>query len=231
MAGLQKDGEIETILVAGEETFEAYDAVPFDTEVIIKYHTFPAEDGENEIIENVEGTEELSTTEIYPPYNTDSAQGLNYLDVVEAFRNAGFTNIITVERYETAFWGHEANTVANIYINNISTHTDWTYEPNAEVRIDYYVISDSSSKSDTELTRFYAQKAFEEYGEAEYPFGFECHWILDLRNAEQYTDGSWYFKVGVTITNTYGAEYDTVAEGTVNGTDIYPVVTQFYVSD
>lgn len=40
-----------------------------------------------------------------------------------------------------------------------------------------------------------------------------------------------YFKVGVTITNAHGAEYDTVAEGMVTGTDSAPQMVQFYVSN
>ena len=47
---LTKDGEIETILIGGKESFDAYDTFAFDTQVIIKYHTFPKENKED--IEN-----------------------------------------------------------------------------------------------------------------------------------------------------------------------------------
>ena len=80
------------------------------------------------------------------------------------------------------------------------------------------------------VPEFVQKKAFEEYGESQYPFGFKCHWIKDLINIEQ-AGNTWYFKVGVTITNAYGAEYDTVAEGMVTGTDSAPQMVQFYVSN
>ncbi len=184
---------------------------------------------EEEIEQGKENKEESNSSKIHPPYNTDSAKGLNYQDVVKAFRDAGFTNIITEKRFEAEFWGNEADTVANIYINSSGVHTDWTYESDSQVRIDYYVISDGS-KSNTELSQYYAKKAFEEYGEANYPYGFKCHWVVNLINAEQATNGTWFFKVGVTIKNQYGTEYDTIAEGVVGGTDASPKVTQFHVS-
>ncbi|MBR4346286.1 MAG: PASTA domain-containing protein [Oscillospiraceae bacterium] len=72
-----------------------------------------------------------------------------------------------------------------------------------------------------------AQKKFDSYGKSQYPYGFKSHWNTDLRSCEQSKrDGSWFLKVGVTITNEYGTEMDTVAESTVtvNG------VEKFYVT-
>lgn len=169
--------------------------------------------------------------EIKPPYDNDTSDGVNYKDVVNAFKNAGFTSITTEKRFSSEVWGNEENTVANIYINGHSFDMDDTYPPDSEIRIDYYVTTESDSKSDIKLTKFYAQKAFEEYGELRYPYGFQCHWLANLINAEQSDDGSWYFKVGVTITNAYGNELETIAEGTVSGTDKNPKVDQFYVNE
>lgn len=41
---LTEDGEIESITIDGEETFDDYTSFNFDTEVVIKYHTFPKSD-------------------------------------------------------------------------------------------------------------------------------------------------------------------------------------------
>ena len=49
-------------------------------------------------------------------------------------------------------------------------------------------------------------------------------------NEEQYSDGSWFLKVGVTIENAYGNEVEAVAEGLVSGTDKNPTVKQFNVN-
>ena len=155
-----------------------------------------------------------------------------YTEVIEAFTSAGFTNITTEKRFEAEFWGYEENTVANIYINDSGSFSvNSAYNSDDEIRIDYYATSTSNSKSDTELTLFYARKAFEDYADTYYPYGFTCHWVTDLISSEQQTDGSWFFKVGVTIKNENGIKRDTVAEGIVVGTDADSKIEQFYVSD
>lgn len=99
------------------------------------------------------------------------------------------------------------------------------------------LIKDDRNQSDVEaqdhsddLDKYKARLAFEHYGEAIYPYGFKCHWITALRAEEQASDGSWFFKVGVTITNQYGTKMDTIAECKIGGTTAYPVVKDFYVS-
>ncbi|MDD3269679.1 MAG: hypothetical protein PHX14_10185 [Syntrophomonadaceae bacterium] len=81
-----------------------------------------------------------------------------------------------------------------------------------------------------DLEKYAARMAFENHGKYLYPYGFECHWILDLINEEQsHVDGSWFFKVGVTITNQYGTKRDAIAEGTISGTTGNPTVKEFNV--
>ncbi len=80
-----------------------------------------------------------------------------------------------------------------------------------------------------DLDKYVARTAFEDHGKYIYPYGFECHWIHDLRSEEQTPEGSWMFKVGVTITNQYGTKRDTVGEGIISGTTGNPIVKEFYV--
>ena len=44
---LTKDGEVESVSIGGEVDYSSGEWVPFDTEVIIMYHTFPEEVDEN----------------------------------------------------------------------------------------------------------------------------------------------------------------------------------------
>lgn len=44
---LTKDGEVESVSIGGEVDYSSGEWVPFDTEVIITYHTFPEEVDEN----------------------------------------------------------------------------------------------------------------------------------------------------------------------------------------
>lgn len=213
--GFTPEGSVDSVSIDGETNFTRGDVFPKNAEVIVTYHMNENDD----------------PTKIKPPYDTETAKGVAYQDVVLAFEETGFTDISTEKRFESAFSGYTAETVANIYINGIGTFDiSDAFSPDAEIRIDYYVLSSSDPKSDTELTKFYARKAFEEYGNALYRYGFKCHWFMSLYNEEQYEDGSWFFKVGVTIENAYGNEIEAVAGGTVSGTDKSPEVTQFNIS-
>ncbi len=226
--GITSEGSVASVKIGTVDDFNRGDVFDADIPIVITYHMDESKD----------------PTKIRPPYNTTTAAGLNYLDVVDAFKKAGFLNIITEDRFRADSEGYKADSVANIYINgNATFDTSDIFDPGAEVRIDYNVIydggsksdndvtkSDSNSKSDTELTSFYAQKAFEKYGKILYPYGFKCHWILDLINEEQYDDGSWFLKVGVTIENAYGNKIEAVAEGLVSGTDINPEIVTFNVN-
>ncbi len=84
----------------------------------------------------------------------------------------------------------------------------------------------SSNDFDETVIIASAKRVFENYGERCYPYGFECHWVLERIATEVYSDGTCYIKVGVTITNQYGVEIDTIAEGKVKGN----TVNDFYVS-
>lgn len=86
--------------------------------------------------------------------------------------------------------------------------------------------SDSSSLNDNHNAIISeAEVAFENYGKAMYPYGFECHWFTNRLATEVNEDGTCLLKVGVTIKNQYGITMETVAEGKVNGSN----VTYFFV--
>lgn len=86
--------------------------------------------------------------------------------------------------------------------------------------------SDSSSLNDNHNAIISeAEVAFENYGKAMYPYGFECHWFTNRLATEVNEDGTCLLKVGVTIKNQYGVTMETVAEGKVNGSN----VTYFFV--
>lgn len=85
--------------------------------------------------------------------------------------------------------------------------------------------SSNTSSSDAWDDEREAQQLFESYGEILYPYGFKCHWILDLVACEPQGDGTYYIKVGVTITNEYGTKMDAYAQGIAGNGN----VVDFYV--
>jgi len=81
--------------------------------------------------------------------------------------------------------------------------------------------------SDVVLSGSAAQVACDNRGESEFPYGWDPHWILGKIAEENRADGSWWFKVEVTVKNEFNAKRDVVVECTVAGTTDAPVVTDF----
>ena len=208
---MDENNVVSKISIGETASFTKDDKFMADTKVVIEYH---------------------SEKEIEVSAGAEEYEGRNYREVLKAFEEMGFKNIDT----ETAssFWEEDDKEVYRVSINGGSFTEGDFFLPDSEVVISYYVVNEDESedekKSAAKLSEYYAKKAFEKYGESQYPFGFKCHWIMDLRNAEQ-EGNTWYFKVGVTITNAYGTKYDTVAEGMVTGSDSAPEIVQFYVSN
>lgn len=207
----------DIITVGGRDDFSEEDSFLADDEVVITYHVL---------------------ADLNVPASSSELEGRNYEDVVSMFEDAGFINVTT----RTTGASGAASTVSDVCIGGIFGTTDFSAEDkfafDSGVEITYYEgeadfgsdsggegPSDADDSSDWDL-EWEARKTFESYGEILYPYGFKCHWILDLVTCESQGDGTFFIKVGVTITNEYGAERRTYAQGIAgNGT-----VVDFYVS-
>jgi len=78
---------------------------------------------------------------------------------------------------------------------------------NSEEEKDEY----SSSKYELE-----ALILFRKTGEAQYPYGIEYHWLTGGIASEYQGNGSYYFRVKVTVTNQYGTKRKGTATGYVD---------------
>lgn len=210
--GWTDEGEVDNVKINGKDNYKRGDVFKNDEKVVVSYHMNANDD----------------PTKITPPYS--GATSKKYDEVVKAFKEAGFTNVVAVEG--SNYYNKAENTVSGITADGESIGYEKKYKPSAKIVITYYGDpKDYDSKEEDELSLYYAKKAFEEYGESKYRYGFKCHWILDLIAQEQSEDGkTWYFKVGVTIENAYGNKYDAIAEGKVGGNDYNHKVTSFYVN-
>lgn len=198
-------GFTASVIIDGNSDFSAGDIYYPDAEVIVKYH---------------------SMIEINPPLDSYDISGCNYQTVYDKFIESGFTNVTLKEKNDAILC--DDGEVYDLYVDGERFRKEDKLPLNANIEIIYAVNEEEAPA--TTLSSVFARQAFRKYGEKQYPFGFDPHFFMDLRNEEQLDDGSWYIKVGVTITNAYGQEYDTVAEGIVSGTDDLAYVTQFYVS-
>ena len=82
---LTKDGEIETISINGKEIFDEFESVPFDAEIIIKYHTYPAHN------EDTDSDVETGTTKVIVSMNEDDFLGKNYTEAEKLLKEMGFS--------------------------------------------------------------------------------------------------------------------------------------------
>jgi hypothetical protein len=190
---------VESVTVMGSDSFAEGDAFFPDNEVVIAVHT---------------------PSKVKAPVSSASLLGQNYEEAAAQLEAAGFT----VECNPTSFYD--------------SDYGDWEVK---EVAVDVLFASDEFEAGDefdygTAIKLYYnepqeeeepsewdrwwdARGDFESYGEALYPYGFECHWIMNLIAKEDQGDGTYFIKVGVTITNEYGVEREAIAQGIAgNGT-------------
>lgn len=209
--GFTKEGQIKNVTIDGKDNYKIGDVFNKDVEIIINYHM------------NVESDPSKSK----PPYDSSSAKNINYEKVLDAFKSSGFTNIIVEEVPNND--NKPKNSVAGIYVNSSNIEKNKSYKLDTKIDILYYG-EPSGEITSNKLSLANAKKAFEKYGKQKYPYGFKCHWFLDLKRSEQSSDGqTWYFEVGVTIENEYGNKYNSIAEGTVTGNDRIQKVTKFNI--
>lgn len=78
------------------------------------------------------------------------------------------------------------------------------------------------------LTETSAMTACDQYGEQQFPYGYDAHWVLGVLASEYQPDtDEWYFKVEADVTNEYNAEQTINIECYVTGTEDAPVVNDF----
>ena len=214
---VSEDGAVASVTVRGSDSFAAEDVLFPDDEVVINIHT-PAK--------------------LKAPASSDSFLGQNYEDVRTQLEQAGFTVECAPARFYDDDYGDWAVTAvgARTLFLTLGFEEGDEYDFGTTVSISYNrpEVREPESEEEPreesepdELDQWWeARQNFEDYGGVLYPYGFECHWYTNLINEEPQGDGTYFIKVGVTITNAYGQERESVAQGVAgNG-----VVKDFYVS-
>ena len=87
----------------------------------------------------------------------------------------------------------------------------------------------NKKKLSKKLDNVSAWVAAEEYGQAEYPYGFDLHSALGVVAEEAVDENTWYLKASCDVTNEYGAEKKMTCEAHVTGTSKSPKVISFVV--
>lgn len=89
---------------------------------------------------------------------------------------------------------------------------------------------EKTQNEEEEVGIYFYHRAFQEYGKSIYPYGFDCHWIAGKRAEEKLSDGSYFFKVEVTIKTANKAKREAIAEGIIKYENGNFQVDSFYVS-
>lgn len=197
---------VESVTVGGSEPFTSDDTLFLNDEIVISVHT-PAK--------------------IKAPVSSTALLGMNYEEARAQLEGAGFTVECTPSSFYDSSYGDWE--VKEVDVDELFAPRD--FEAGSEfdygTTIKLYYNEQQAEREPSEWDKEWAARQdFEAYGEILYPYGFKCHWLLDLVICEPQGDGTYFIKVGVTVTNEYGAERDTYAQGIAgNGS-----VRDFWVS-
>lgn len=135
----------------------------------------------------------------------DSVEGKNIVEVKKILKDSG---------YKIAFL-HDY------------TEVDLTSE------ISSYKKKEKQEKLEEQLTEkldpYYAWYVAEEYGETQYPYGFELHYIVGILAQEPVDKDTWFLKAACTVENAYGNKSDMTCEVKVSGTTDNPHIEDFKV--
>lgn len=162
------------------------------------------------LYEAMQKMEELNYTATY--YHADSRQ--EYNETIAAFTDDELQNkwvIVECEDIDT-----EKKTL-DLYIN--------TKENIAENEKQTQMAEVLSEK----LNAVTAWQAVKAYGEREYIYGFDLHYIMGVLAEKAVDEDTWFLKAKVTVTNEYNADAELTCEAYVTGTDANPKIVDFTV--
>ena len=123
--GWTDDGEVESVSIADKTDFNRGDVFPADAEIVITYHMPEDDDPSN----------------ITMAKGSDAYDGMNYVDVEQAFRDMGFTNIELGE-VTTESTSHADGEVMLVEIDGWSFNAGDSFKPDKKVYIKYYHVEE-----------------------------------------------------------------------------------------
>ena len=209
--GITPEESIQSVIIDGRQDYRRGEILNKDVEVIVRYHL----------------DEDKDPNKLRLPFSLDVAKGMNYEEVKKALINEGFTNVECKTSSGLFYKKYQKDEVITIRINHFTMNYEKAYSPDSNIVIYYYDQETNDESNNQSVNEFDAISAFEEYGKALYPYGFQCHWITELKQKEKLQDGSWYLEVGVSVTNESKDKVKAIAKGIVAGTSSNPIVLEF----
>ena len=123
--GWTDEGEVEGVSIAGSSDFNRGDVFAADAEVIITYHM----------------PEDSDPSNITMNKSSSSYEGMDYLEVEQAFKDLGFTNI-TLDSTTIESTSYTDGEVFEVEIGGYSFDSGDVFKPDEEVEIKYYIVEE-----------------------------------------------------------------------------------------
>lgn len=248
---LTNDGDIEYVSVDGNKNFSPNTAFPNDVEVIIAYHTFPADeddtandDSNNENAqdmnkqENDENEPKSKAEEIY-----ENAIGSIAIDVYEALQDE---DIDVAFLHEVTRMDFSEEVVATSDPDDKNNYLPWEItglddfdsdKKAATLLINTEEVMDQTEQDKETLDALkeqlhpsFAWGAVTDYGLNEYTYGFKLNMITGTMAETAVGENTWFLKSRCQIKNESGIwQKNLTCEAYVTGTDEQPEVIDFKV--
>ena len=195
---LTKDGEVEEVSVGGKVDYSPDKWVPADTEVVIRYHTFPEDDEEE--TKSDESNETTESTTIVMTADSVTYTGKNAQDVEKEVKDLGFENVKLVES-ATTDTSNTDGAVDAITVAGEGFSKGDSFKKDAEIVITYWKVEKIDSEYEKAFVR--AMSNYSLY----YMFDTDNKTVIYFGTNDTYIEKGTYtgeFSSGVTINWSHG---------------------------
>lgn len=195
---LTKDGEVEEVSVGGKVDYSPDKWVPADTEVVIRYHTFPQDDEEE--TKSDESNETTESTTIVMTADSVTYTGKNAQDVEKEVKDLGFENVKLVES-ATTDTSNTDGAVDTITVAGEGFNKGDSFKKDAEIVIIYWKVEKIDSEYEKAFVR--AMSNYSLY----YMFDTDNKTVIYFGTNDTYIEKGTYtgeFSSGVTINWSHG---------------------------
>lgn len=233
---LHKEGEIKTIKVAGSDVFSKDSKYLPDTEIIVKYHSYPKENnaGNSDTINEAADEAIDEATEIY-----NNALNKFAIDIKNELGRIGYKSEFIHNVTKQDFSESILNSDSEFYVPfvivklghiNSETKTALFYIDTTEnierVNEQASIADELNHKLDSNV----AWQAVKSYGNEQYIYGFKLHYIKGKLAETVENNDTWFLKAYCDVADVNGIWIkNLICEARVSGSTQNPSVDYFEV--
>lgn len=238
--GLTEEGEVDSVSIDGRTDCKKGEVFKQDVLVVITYHMNEEDDPNNKTGSDEEDVSSISEYEQTYADMEEMVTNQSYVYVRDLMKDMGYTAKYEHENThldytgELTYWTDDELNAAGYIVTgikelNIENKTITLYVNTTENQ-DRLEEQEQQQKSlEESFSPSVALSAMEQYGESQYPYGFEIN-MLTGRLAETAIDeNTWFMKYTCTVTNSNGTKVEMTCEAKIKGPENSPVVYDFCV--